>query len=46
MSFWNILSVAAWGISVLLILWIIADAFRVGREYGEDFLLSSRESEE
>lgn len=46
MDFWNILSYAAWGISALLFLWIVADAIRVGKEYEEDFLMSSREGEE
>lgn len=43
MAIWNILEYAAWGISVLLLLWMAADALSVGRNYDEDLLLSSRE---
>lgn len=46
MDFWDFLSYAAWGASGVLFLWIFADAVRVGKEYDEDFLLSSREGEE
>ena len=43
MSIWDILSYAAWGISALLLLWIVADAVSVSRQYDEEFLMSSRE---
>ncbi len=46
MSLWTVLSYAAWGISGVLLLWLIFDAIRVSQEYDEDFLLSSREGEE
>jgi hypothetical protein len=46
MDFWDILSYAAWGISILVFLWIIVDAWRTSKEFEEDFLLSSREGEE
>ena len=46
MDLWDILSYAAWGVSILIFLWMAADAWRVGREFEEDFLLSSREGEE
>ena len=43
MSIWDILSYAAWGISALLLLWIVADAVSVSRQFDEEFLMSSRE---
>ncbi|HSI95017.1 MAG TPA: hypothetical protein VK938_02905 [Methylophilaceae bacterium] len=43
MSFWQLLSYAAWGISGLLILWMLADMASVSKQYDEDFLMSSRE---
>ncbi len=46
MDIWDILSYAAWGLSILIFLWMAVDALRVGKEFEEDFLLSSREGEE
>lgn len=46
MDFWDLLSYAAWGVSILLLAWMVADFWRVSTEYDEDFLLSSREGEE
>lgn len=46
MDFWDVLSYGAWGISILLFVWMVADAWGVGRRFEEDFLLSSREGEE
>lgn len=43
MDFWDILSYGAWAVSALLLLWMVADAIRVNREYDEALLLSSRE---
>lgn len=43
MNFWQLLSYAAWGISGLLILWMLADMASVAKQYDEDFLMSSRE---
>lgn len=43
MNFWQLLSYAAWGISGLLILWMLADMVGVAKQYDEDFLMSSRE---
>lgn len=40
---WTILEWAAWIVSALLFGWMVLDAFSVGRDYGEDMLLSSRE---
>ncbi|HXG29969.1 MAG TPA: hypothetical protein VNJ47_14105 [Nevskiales bacterium] len=43
MNIWDALSYAAWGLAGFLLLWMLLDALRVGREYDEEFLLSSRE---
>ena len=43
MDIWNIAEYAAWGISALLLLWMLVDTIRVGMEYDEALLLSSRE---
>lgn len=43
MDIWDLASYAAWAASALLLLWMIADAVRVNREYDEGLLLSSRE---
>ncbi len=46
MDFWDLLSYGAWGVAILLIVWMLVDAWSVGRQFDEDFLLSSREGEE
>lgn len=46
MDFWDILSYAAWAVSALIFVWMIYDTLSVGKEFKEDFLLSSREGEE
>lgn len=46
MNIWVLLSNAAWIISILLFGWMIMDAIAVGKQYQEDFLMSSREGEE
>ncbi|MCG3202721.1 MAG: hypothetical protein NFCOHLIN_02606 [Gammaproteobacteria bacterium] len=43
MDIWNIAEYACWGIAGVLVLWMIADMVRVGAEYDEALLLSSRE---
>ena len=43
MDVWNVLSYAAWIASAILLLWLLADFFRVGKEHDEAFLLSSKE---
>ncbi len=43
MDMWDILSYAAWGISALLLLYIVFDAITVSLKFDEEFLLSSRE---
>ncbi|EGL53498.1 hypothetical protein MAMP_01171 [Methylophaga aminisulfidivorans MP] len=43
MSYWEILSYAAWIISAMLLLWILVDALSVSRQFDESLLMSSRE---
>ena len=43
MDFWTIASDAAWVISAAIFLWMLWDAFAVGRRYDEELLQSSRE---
>jgi len=43
MDLWDLLSYAAWAVSALLLLWMVADAYKVGRTYDDDLLLSSQE---
>ena len=43
MDFWTIASYAAWIISAAIFLWMLWDAFMVGRSFDEDLLQSSRE---
>jgi hypothetical protein len=43
MNVWQILEYAAWAASALLLLWMVADAWKVGQQYSEEQLLSSRE---
>ena len=43
MGFWTIASYAAWIISALIFLWMLRDAFLVGRKFDEELLQSSRE---
>lgn len=46
MDAWNMLSCAAWVISVWLLLWMLTDAWRISRQYDESVLMSSREGED
>jgi len=43
MIYWDLLSYAAWIVAGLLLLWILADAISVSRQFDEDLLVSSRE---
>jgi hypothetical protein len=45
MDIWNYLEYAAWILSVVFGLYILADWFRTDTTYSEDVLLSSREGE-
>ena len=43
MNVWQVLEWIAWAISALMLLWMVIDAWKVGRQFSEDTLLSSRE---
>ena len=43
MNVWQILEYVAWAISALMLLWMVLDAFKVGQQFTEEQLLSSRE---
>jgi hypothetical protein len=40
---WNALEWIAWIASAAIFLWMVYDGWKVGKDYGEDVLLSSRE---
>ena len=40
---WTILEYAAGAVSAVILLWMLADATRVNREFDEDTLMSSKE---
>jgi hypothetical protein len=46
MGFWNILMYAAWGLSLVMLAWMVVDAFMVSSQYDEEYLMSSREGAE
>ena len=46
MGFWNILMYLAWGLSAIMLVWIVVDAFMVSAQYDEEYLMSSREGGE
>ena len=43
MDFWTVLDYGAWTTSGALLLWMLIDAVRVGRQFSEEVLLSSKE---
>ena len=45
MAIWQLIEWGAWAASAVLILWMLLDAVRVGRDFSEDVLLSSREGD-
>ena len=45
MNTFQLLELAAWGISGLLGLWMLIDLFRTNMAYSENVLMSSREGE-
>jgi hypothetical protein len=45
MELWQLLEYAAWGISALLGLYMVADWLKTDTTYSEDVLTSSREGE-
>jgi hypothetical protein len=46
MTTWDMLANAAWLISTLIAIWMVVDVLKVGKEYPEEFLTSSREGQE
>lgn len=46
MSFWSVLSYAAWAASAVILIWMVVDMIKVSKEHDEDYLLSSREGED
>ena len=46
MGFWNILMYTAWGVSAIMLVWMVVDAFMVSSQYDEEYLMSSREGAE
>ena len=45
LSAFDILEYAAWGVSALIGLWMLADMIRTNRAFSEDLLTSSKEGE-
>ena len=43
MNIWTILEWVAWALSALMLLWMVVDAYRVGQQFSEETLLSSKE---
>ena len=46
MGFWNVLMYLAWGLSAIMLAWMVVDAFMVSSQYDEEYLMSSREGGE
>lgn len=46
MDIWDIATYAAWILSIILLAWIVLDAFSVSNQYDEEYLMSSREGAE
>lgn len=46
MEIWNVLMYVAWGVSAILLTWMVMDAFMVSSQYDEEYLMSSREGAE
>jgi hypothetical protein len=43
MNIWSILEWVAWGLSAIMLVWMVVDAFKVGQQFSEEQLLSSKE---
>ena len=43
MNIWAILEYVAWALSALMLIWMVLDAYRVGQQFSEETLLSSKE---
>ena len=46
MGFWNVLMLVAWGLSAIMLAWMVVDALLVSSQYDEEYLMSSREGGE
>lgn len=46
MNFWDVLTYIAWGLSAIMLVWMVVDAFMISSQYDEEFLMSSREGED
>jgi hypothetical protein len=46
MGIWNVLMYAAWGLSAIMLAWMVVNAFMVSSQYDEEYLMSSREGAE
>lgn len=40
---WQLAEYIAWGLSALMLIWLLLDAIRVSNQFSEDVLLSSKE---
>lgn len=45
MSMWNLIAYGSWGLSGLLVAWMLFDWMKTDRDYSEQQLTSSREGE-
>jgi len=43
MNVWSVLEWIAWALSALMLLWMVIDALKVGWQFSEETLLSSKE---
>lgn len=43
MNFWSLLEDGAWVLAALVASWMLYDAYRVGRDYDEEFLVHTIE---
>jgi hypothetical protein len=43
MNIWNILEWIAWALSAVMLIWMVMDAWKVGKQFSEETLLSSKE---
>ena len=43
LNIWHVAEYGAWGLSAVLLLWMLFDAVRISAQYSEDVLLSSKE---
>jgi len=45
MSVWSYMEYGAWGLSGMILLWMLFDMIRTDATFSEDYLMSSREGE-